>query len=74
MDAEKALHQQCSVNTNTNDDCFVGIRVSNKRTEVHFPIGFNLPEKEDDLRIDICNLLNILSDFVKEEGSQAREL
>lgn len=67
MDVTKSLRQRCHVNTNDDGDCFVGVKADTNGAVIYFPIGYQLPDNDDDLRIDINNLFGILAAFMKEE-------
>lgn len=63
------LKKCCYVNTNLENDRFVGIKIDTGEIKVCFPIGYQLPESENDIKKDILHLIHILSEFSnKEEG------
>ncbi|UUD35470.1 LlaJI family restriction endonuclease [Mycoplasmopsis caviae] len=63
------LSEHCSV-TDKKSDSFVGVKISQNDFSVHFPIGYQLPDNDDDLMKDIKNLINILTIFNdKNEGT-----
>ena len=64
---EKSLLQRCHVNTNEDGDCFVGVKADSEDAVVYFPLGYNLPDNEVDLRRDIKHLFEILAAFTQKE-------
>ena len=50
------LRQMCHVNENGEGDSFVGVKADTDGMTVYFPIGYELPEDDDDLRIDVSKL------------------
>ena len=56
MDLTKNLRQRCHVNTNEDGDSFVGVKADTDDAVIYFPLGYQLPENDDDLRVDINNL------------------
>ena len=67
MDLQKSIRERCHVNTNSDGDGFVGVIADTDDATIYFPIGYQLPENDDDLRVDINNLLGTLSSFMKED-------
>ena len=61
--AKMDLFECCHVNTNEVGDRFVGIKVDGNSTAIRFPIGYQLPNTEPELRRDIVHLISILSNF-----------
>ena len=61
------LFQKCHVNSNFDDDRFVGIRIIDGQPSVFFPIGYNLPRDDKSVRREILALLNTLCYFAKKE-------
>lgn len=57
------LKRHCHVNTNEDGDRFVGIKADSDNAVVYFPLGYQLPEKINDLRQDIKNLFRVLALF-----------
>ena len=67
------IRQYCHVNSNEDGDRFVGVKADSDKVEVCFPIGYQLPETDWEMRADIRNLIRILSDFhLKEERFAAQ--
>lgn len=57
------LKNHCHINSNEDGDRFVGIKVDTNNVMVYFPIGYELPETDAEIRIDILNLIQVLSEF-----------
>ena len=67
MDLQKNIRERCRVNTNDDGDSFVGVKADTDDAIIYFPIGYQLPANDDDLRVDINNLLGVLAAFMKED-------
>ena len=67
MDLQKNIRDRCHVNTNDDGDSFVGDKADTDDAIIYFPIGYQLPANDDDLRVDINNLLGVLAAFMKED-------
>jgi hypothetical protein len=67
MDLQKNNRDRCHVNTNDDGDSFVGVKADTDDAIIYFPIGYQLPANDDDLRVDINNLLGVLAAFMKED-------
>ena len=67
MDLTKNLRQRCHINTNEDGDRFVGVKADSDDAVIYFPIGYRLPDNDDDLRNDINNLFGVLAVFMKED-------
>lgn len=57
----------CHVNTNEDGDRFVGIRMENNRPKVCFPIGYQLPDNDKEIRADIIHLVRVLNEFTSKQ-------
>lgn len=57
------LREHCHVNTNEDEDRFVGVRVEGDNFFIYFPLGYDLPTNDDELKSDIKNLLGVLTMF-----------
>ena len=62
------LREMCHVNENGEGDSFVGVKADTEGMTVYFPIGYELPEDDDDLRVDVHNLFGVLATFMKEDS------
>jgi hypothetical protein len=67
LDLKKNLRERCHVNTNDDGDRFVGVKADSDDAVIYFPIGYQLPDNDDDLRNDINNLFGVLAVFMKED-------
>lgn len=67
MDLEKNLRDRCKVISGDDGDSFVGVKADTDDAIIYFPIGYQLPENDVDLRIDVQNLFGVLSVFMKED-------
>ena len=67
MDLTKNLRERCHVNTNDDGDSFVGVKADTDDAVIYFPIGYQLPNDDDQLRVDINNLFGVLAVFMKED-------
>lgn len=76
MDLDTALHtalvdddikKHCHVNSNEDGDRFVGIKADSDNAMVYFPIGYQLPETDNEIRTDIKHLIQVLSEFTTSE-------
>lgn len=63
MEIPTGLFARCHVNKNGDGDRFVGIKADSDEAMVYFPIGYQLPETEQDLRYDILHLISVLAEF-----------
>ena len=63
MDMPSELFTRCHVNKNDDGDRFVGIKADSDNAMVYFPIGYQLPASEQDLRQDILHLISVLAEF-----------
>lgn len=55
-------------------DKFVGLRFIDGKLSIHFPVGYKEPNKNDDkqIRLDILNLISVLSSFGIPEAELVR--
>ena len=67
MDLEKNLRDRCRVISGDDGGSFVGVKADTDDAIIYFPIGYQLPEDDVDLRIDVQNLFGVLSVFMKED-------
>ncbi len=61
------IKKHCHVNTNEDGDRFVGIKADSDEIMVYFPIGYNLPDDDGQIRLDIKNLISVLSEFTTKD-------
>ncbi len=57
----------CHVNSNEDGDRFVGIKGDSDNAMVYFPIGYQLPETDAEIRMDIKHLIQVLSEFTTKD-------
>lgn len=67
MELNLNIRDRCHVNSNEDGDRFVGVKADTENAMVYFPIGYQLPDDDDQLRVDIRNLFYVLSEFLKED-------
>ena len=76
MDSDSALYKNimnddiskhCYINTNEDGDRFVGIKADSDNAMVYFPIGYQLPDTDAQIRKDIRHLIQVLSEFTTKE-------
>lgn len=60
---------QCQVNTNKDEDFFVGVKAYTSGVFVHFPIGYRLSDTVCGQRQDVFNLIKVLSQFSEKKDS-----
>lgn len=61
------IKDHCHVNSNEDGDRFVGIKADTDNAMVYFPIGYDLPESDNDIRTDIKHLIQVLSEFTTKD-------
>lgn len=61
------LRDHCHVNSNEDGDRFVGIKADSDNAMVYFPIGYELPETDVEIRTDIKHLIQVLSEFTTKD-------
>lgn len=62
------IKSQCHINSNEDGDRFVGIKADSDRAMVYFPIGYQLPDADDEIRTDIKHLIQVLAEFTTKEN------
>lgn len=67
MNLSKSIRERCHVNKNDENDRFVGVKADTNDAIIYFPLGYQLPQNDDELRMDIENLFYILEAFMKED-------
>ena len=64
----KMLKEKCHINTNKDEDTFVGVQCLDGDIKINFPLGFSLDSTSDStLRKDILLLLNVLRNFTQQQ-------
>lgn len=63
MEKELTLRQRCHINTNEEGDRFVGVKADTTDAVVYFPVGYQLPDDEIDLKRDVLHLFQVLAEF-----------
>lgn len=61
------IREHCHINTNNDGDRFVGVKADTDNAVIYFPLGYQLPEKDDELRRDIKNLFQVLAYFTDKD-------
>lgn len=61
------IKKHCHVNTNEDGDRFVGIKADSDNAMVYFPIGYELPKTDAEIRTDIKHLIQVLSEFTTKD-------
>lgn len=67
MDLDTKLRERCHINKNEGDR-FVGIKSDSENATVCFPIGYQLPETDNEIRKDILHLISVLAEFTDKSG------
>ena len=57
------IRDHCHVNSNDDGDRFVGVKADSDNAIIYFPMGYELPEEDAELRRDIKNLFQVLATF-----------
>lgn len=68
--SSNSLFDRCRVNTNIENDVFVGIKKKDDYYEVNFPLGYHLESDEKTLRKDILSLMNVLARYTDKRESE----
>ena len=67
LDREKfIIRDHCHINSNDDGDRFVGIKADSDNAVIYFPLGYELPTSDGELRKDIKNLLQVLAIFTEK--------
>ena len=56
---EYDIRKHCHINSNEDGDRFVGIKADSDNAMVYFPIGYELPETDAEIRTDIKHLIMV---------------
>ena len=57
------LRDHCHVDENVDGDRFVGVKADSTNAMIYFPLGYELPADDDELRRDVKNLFMVLAAF-----------
>lgn len=68
--SSNTLFDRCRVNTNIENDVFVGIIRKEYYYEVDFPLGYHLCSDEKGLRKDILSLMSVLARYTDKRESE----
>ena len=60
------IRNRCHVNSNEDGDRFVGVKADSDKAMVYFPIGYQLPETDQEIRTDIKHLIQVLSELLQK--------
>lgn len=64
IDRDKfSLREHCHIDTNEDGDRFVGVKADSTNAVIYFPMGYELPSDDDELRRDVKNLFEVLAAF-----------
>ncbi|MBQ3348946.1 MAG: LlaJI family restriction endonuclease [Thermoguttaceae bacterium] len=61
------IKNHCHINSNEDGDRFVGIRADSSNAIVYFPIGYELPKTDAEIRMDIRHLIQVLHEFTTKQ-------
>lgn len=64
---EYNIKEHCHINSNEDGDRFVGIKADSDNAMVYFPIGYELPKTDAEIREDIKHLIQVLSEFTTKD-------
>lgn len=67
MERDLDIRRRCHVNTNEDGDRFVGVKADSDDAIVYFPLGYQLPETDAEIRTDIKHLFQVLSEFTEKK-------
>lgn len=67
MERDSDIRTRCHVNSNEDGDRFVGVKADSDEAIVYFPIGYQLPETDAEIRTDITHLFHVLSEFTEKQ-------
>lgn len=67
MERDSDIRTRCHVNSNEDGDRFVGVKADSDEAIVYFPIGYQLPETDAEIRTDIKHLFHVLSEFTEKQ-------
>lgn len=64
-----SIRDKCRVNTNWDEDTFVGVKCENGDICINFPLGFDIAQDDKELRKDILLLLNTIKNTTGRKES-----
>lgn len=67
---QASLLDRCKVNTNWDEDIFVGLKCDGDDISIHFPLGFDISHEEKELRSDILLLLDTIRSTTSRKESE----
>ena len=67
---QASLFDRCKVNTNWDEDIFVGLKCDGDDISIHFPLGFDISHEEIELRSDILLLLDTIRSTTSRKESE----
>lgn len=67
---QASLIDRCKVNTNWDEDIFVGLKCDGDDISIHFPLGFDISHYEKELRSDILLLLDTIRSTTSRKESE----
>ena len=63
MEISPEILKRCHVNKNDEGDRFVGVKADSENAMVYFPVGYKLPDTDEEIRRDIIHLIAVLAEF-----------
>lgn len=67
---QASLIDRCKVNTNWDEDIFVGLKCDGDDISIHFPLGYDISHDEKELRSDILLLLDTIRSTTSRKESE----
>ena len=67
MELGLGLKSKCHVNQNGDGDRFVGIKADSDNVMVYFPMGYQLPDSDSEIREEILQLITVMGEFTKKQ-------
>lgn len=61
------IRDHCWVNKDGDGDRFVGVKADSNNAMIYFPMGYELPQQDDELRRDIKNLFQVLAAYTEKK-------
>lgn len=66
-DPKVDIKKCCHVNSGEDGENFVGVKADDQGAVVYFPIGYQLPDNDYDIRLEIRHLFRVLAEFTNKE-------